>query len=750
MDFVQEEQEDDSTNSSSNYYRTITPLALNNLVEQRQELLTRVDLIPDSQVNYSGKQEVIDLTKVYDGPRQPLRKPQWVIQPKPGKVGGRLSQYSPNWRFITTDKWVLSTVTQGLTWKWINDQPPTLSTKPIDIARKSDRYSQIYDKAIAKDLQDGIIEVTKHPETPGYYNLYWLKIKPDKDEEGNQKYRRLLDLSTLNTFIDKKKFKMETAESVRECMKPNEYATSIDFTDAYFHIMVAIHFRKYLRFMYKGVVYNLCVMPQGINIAPFVFTAVIKPIKQYCHLRGIEVYQYIDDWLVKHKDFKVAKEQTEFIIYIAEGCGFIKSETKCELIPKQQFEFLGYVFDTVRFVVYPPQKRWDSLIPMIESFQKSNFLIAHKWQILVGKLVALTKMVPSGMLHLRDIQYHLHRHWRMAYETNQKRVPITKQVLKQIVWWKNREGLQQGVPMVGKQHEVTMYTDASDTGFGGHVGNHMFKGTWNQSERRLHINAKELLAVFHSIRYFYRLLTDRHVLIATDNTTVIAYINKQGGTRSKTLWRMTHYLYQWCSQHNIILSAKHIPGTMNILADSLSREDSISNLEWSLNWIVVRQIWNIWGEPHIDLFSNWTNAKCHDYVSGIPDPEAYGVNAFNISWAGAYVYAFPPFAVLARVLSKFIAEGDTMILIAPHSTERTWYPMLLSVLGKPPLKLPNMRKLLRQKSYSLHNKHKLHAWYLSTNVKTIRQYRQTLGKSYRYSPYGYIEGGSIGSNLLQW
>ncbi len=752
-DIVHHEEATEATTISSDIncssYSVITPLALSDPQVERYSVLEHENLTPMSHVNVSKKKAVLDYTQVDDGPRCPLIRPHWPIQPTKGNIGGRLAQYSANWRYITSNKWVLYTVEHGLTWEWINDLPPTLSRVPFEIGKRNTNLDQVYREAIAKDLREGIIEVTKDPGSLGFYNLYWLKLKPDTDENGKPKYRRLLDLSKLNLSIDKSKFKMETAETVREAISPGDYTCSIDYTDAYFHIKINEEFKKYLRFVHEDVVYNLCVMPQGINIAPWVFTAIVKPIKQFCHLRGIQVYQYIDDWLVKHKRKEIAKQHTDFVIHIGEACGFVKSEKKCDLQPKQVFEFLGYMFDTVQYIVYPPDKRWVTINPLIDEFLRARTIRAHKWQILIGKFVALTKLVPLGMIHVRELQFHLHNHWRVAWERNTKRIPIPSYIKKEILWWGNKQYLQTGVPIVGKLADVLLYTDASDFGYGGHIAKYTFKGLWNSDELEMHINAKELLAVFYALRYFIHLIADTHVLVMTDNTTVIAYINKQGGTKSRTLWSITLDMYGWMRRHRIIISAKHIPGRMNLLADQLSRDMKVNNLEWSLNSIVVEKLWNLWGQPDIDLFANWMNTKCAYYMSYIFDDEAYCVNAFTTSWNDMFAYAFPPFVLIDKVIAKFKEEGDRLILIAPLNPERAWYPTLLSLLAKPPVKLPYMSDLLIQSDHMLNNRYNLHAWYLSTRVNELTEYRSSLHRDYVYSKIGYVEGKSILSYTIR-
>ena len=84
-------------------------------------------------------------------------------------------------------------------------------------------------------------------------------------------------------------------------------------------------------------------------------------------------------------------------------------------------------------------------------------------------------------------------------------------------------------------------------------------------------------------------------MIATDNTTVVAYINKQGGTHSHLLLRLVVDLFLWFQTQDITLRARHIPGCLNVIADSLSRPNQPIMTEWSLHPEVVNLIFRLWG-----------------------------------------------------------------------------------------------------------------------------------------------------------
>ena len=118
-------------------------------------------------------------------------------------------------------------------------------------------------------------------------------------------------------------------------------------------------------------------------------------------------------------------------------------------------------------------------------------------------------------------------------------------------------------------------------------GDSQIAGVWTHSKGALHINVLELRAVILALHHWVTLLQGHHVLIATDNTTVVAYINKQGGTHSHLLLRLVVDLFLWLQTQDITLRARHIPGCLNVIAYRLSRPNQPIMQEWSLHPEVV-------------------------------------------------------------------------------------------------------------------------------------------------------------------
>ena len=108
----------------------------------------------------------------------------------------------------------------------------------------------------------------------------------------------------------------------------------------------------------------------------------------------------------------------------------------------------------------------------------------------------------------------------------------------------------------------------------------------------MHINCLELLAATLATKTFAKSKTAISILLRIDNTTAVAYINNLGGTASKELVMLTRDLWMWCLERNIHITAVHLPGVLNTIADTESRE-MLDRTDWKLNPMIFQKINNI-------------------------------------------------------------------------------------------------------------------------------------------------------------
>jgi hypothetical protein len=176
-------------------------------------------------------------------------------------------------------------------------------------------------------------------------------------------------------------------------------------------------------------------------------------------------------------------------------------------------------------------------------------------------------------------------------------------------------------------------------------------------------------------------------------------------------------------KHKVTLKAVHLAGTDNGLADLLSRKH-VSPLEWQLDRGVVKELFGHLGRPLVDLFASSENAQLPTFCTWRQETEALATDALSISWRGIIAYAYPPMALLLRILNKVEEDKCKILLIAPVWPRRHWYARLLQLLCESPILLPDKVDLLTQHKGKLWHPNpelfKLAAWPLS-GVHTDRE-----------------------------
>ena len=65
------------------------------------------------------------------------------------------------------------------------------------------------------------------------------------------------------------------------------------------------------------------------------------------------------------------------------------------------------------------------------------------------------------------------------------------------------------------------------------------------------------------------------------------------------------------------------------------------------------------GRPEIDMFASRLTKQIPIYASWLPDPESSFIDAFTINWNNVFIYAFPPFSKIWRMLQKIQEEYNS-------------------------------------------------------------------------------------------
>ncbi|KAI2645552.1 ORF V: Enzymatic polyprotein [Labeo rohita] len=298
------------------------------------------------------------------------------------------------------------------------------------------------------------------------------------------------------------------------------------------------------------------VLPFGLSLSPRVFTKVTEAALSPLWRMGIRILNYLDDWLLIAHSRDVLCEHRDLVLRDLSHLGLQVNREKSKLSPVQRISFLGVELDSVNMTARLTNERAQSVLNCLNSYRHKTAVPLKTFQRLLGHMAAAAAVTPLGLLHMRLLQHWLHdRVPRWPWHRDTHRIGVSLQCRRLFSPWSDPAFLQAGVPLGQVSRHLVVYTDASST---------------------------ELLAVLLALRRFRPMLRHKHVLVRTDSTATVAYINHQGGLRFRRMSQLARHLLLWSQTWLKSLRAVHIPGELNRAADQLSRQSTHPG-EWRLH-----------------------------------------------------------------------------------------------------------------------------------------------------------------------
>ncbi len=366
--------------------------------------------------------------------------------------------------------------------------------------------------------------------------------------------------SRRHRALHKLPFRMLTKKRIFQCVRPFDWFAAIDLKDAYFHVSILPRHRPFLRFAFEGRAYQYKALPFGLSLLPRVFTKVVEAALVPIRKAGIRILNYLDDWLILAQ----LCEHRDMVLSHLSRLGLQVNREKNKLSPTQRISFLGMELDSVNLTARLSEERAQSMLRCLESLQRKRAVPLKHFQRLLGHMASSAAITPLGLLHMRPLQRWLHdRVPRWAWRHGTYRVSLTPSCRRTFSPWSDLAFLRAGVPLEQVSRHVVVSTDASATGWWAMCNGHAAAGLWTGPQLQWHINCLELLAVWLALHRFRTLLHEKHILVRSDNTATVAYINHQGGLRSRRMSQLARHLLLWSQKHLRSLRAVHVPGELN-------------------------------------------------------------------------------------------------------------------------------------------------------------------------------------------
>ena len=572
-----------------------------------------------------------------------------------GPIMERLKSQLAHWHFASP--MTRRIITRGLTWRWDHKPPPLTSSPPPSTCRGN------LAPYIRQLLTLGAI--IKVPWQPCFTSRVFLVPKSSGGE------RVIIDLSNLNIFIKSKSFKMLDITKVREAVPQNACFTSIDISNAFYHIPIHPRFQRFLAFTHEGRLYFFKAMPFGIKLGPLIFSKIISEVLIHLHGMQIQASVYIDDWLFWNQSGQTLIHHTRLALDLLCSLGFLINWTKSQLDPLDTITYLGVIWNGPAFSIAPSARNISKIKEEASKLLSDTIISKVDYQRFLGTINFAAPYLQGGLFHLRQVILEAPNFHR----TNSHHLSTPLRSL--LEWWSLSSNISRPTPLSHQSPQWTLWSDASLGGWGGICSlGHSTWGTWPPSDHGLHINILEAKAVLLCLKSLDP-PDGCSILLRTDNTVVVSLINKQGSNKTPALNDILRVILRLCSTKSWYIQAKHIPGHLNTWADSMSRDHTIRS-EWSLS---PRSFDQLQQSLHmeIDLFAHPGNAKLPLFGCLFQHPLARVTDALTTEWnQWRSIYLFPPLNLIPTCLEKLEKYSGKGVFIAPHLPGSLWWPAFTS------------------------------------------------------------------------
>ena len=258
--------------------------------------------------------------------------------------------------------------------------------------------------------EKGAIQLAALPSEGFYSRLFVV-------EKASGAWRPIIDLSPLNKFVLKSKFKMDTAQTALASVRRGDWFLTFDLRDAYLQVPIHPRSRKYLRFVHQNRVFEFRVLCFGLSTAPQVFTRVMAPVAAYLHQRSVRMVRYLDDWLILANSRQESIRAREEVFAICKHLNIRINLEKSTLEPVQVTTYLGMEIDSIKFKASPSTKRIETFLSIVEEFLSCESHPAQSWRVLLGHMASLLHLIPTAKLRMRSVQWCLRRQWNFDDES---------------------------------------------------------------------------------------------------------------------------------------------------------------------------------------------------------------------------------------------------------------------------------------------------------------------------------------------
>ena len=268
---------------------------------------------------------------------------------------------------IHADPEVLDILKNGLKLQLIREPQP-FETKNN---RSAENHMGLLRLQVQEWEVNGFLKRCSHK--PCYVNPMSVIVQVNSST-GATKYRPVIDMSrVVNKLVKYEKTKLDDLTVIEPMLMQDDFMTSFDLENMYFHVRLHPDSVKYFGFGLPDefgnmVYYQFLVMCYGFRSAVEVVTRLTKLVKAWLHEQGIRTSIYLDDNLTLAENATECKWKFELVLHVFQLAGWVIQWSKTTTEPTQQLQYLGFIIDTVHMKYWASEAKLTRLEDMLMDF----------------------------------------------------------------------------------------------------------------------------------------------------------------------------------------------------------------------------------------------------------------------------------------------------------------------------------------------------------------------------------------------
>ena len=350
------------------------------------------------------------------------------------------------------------------------------------------------------------------------------------------------------------------------------FMAKVDVESAFRIMPIRPEDRPLLGFAWEGKFYMDAVLPMGCSSSCAIFETFSHALEWIAKYKlGItEVVHVIDDFLFLAESREKCQADLNKFIAMCSKVGVPLAPDKT-MGPLSVIPFLGITLDSVCMEARLPVDKVVKCRELLHEFGGRKKATLKELQSLLGFLNFACSVILPGRPFLRRLI-----DLTVGVPKPQHHIRLTKGAKQDLAVWAKFLNNYNGKSFFISDRfmdgdYLSLYTDAAGTiGYGALFGRHWFHGLWPKSWLQYNITILEFFPIVAAVHVWGHEWTNKSICFFTDNEALVHIINNQT-SKDPNIMTLLRQLVLYCLTSNIVFTANHVPGRMNVLADKLSR-----------------------------------------------------------------------------------------------------------------------------------------------------------------------------------